>query len=575
MVKFLIRLWVALSIVSCGAARRPADGLEIPGPREGAGDEMVQRGSEEPDLVQKDFEIAECLTENPVDPSGAGIETLLSIPGLPEELARSIVAAADGRRPAKGWIERLTPGERQELTRYRDYLKSDEGRPVRVTCRFTEAMISLPGKERSDGYLALSAERWKALCRGKRTDDAGGVISWYLSGNAFSGAVRLHAGSFVPDFALGLVFGGSGGSPLSSSAFPFRSPRRIAGTTSFFLQTLHGAAAEIHYRNVYAAIFEGLPVTYGPNGPETGARRVSGARIEARRAGAEIGFSGSSGASESGRYICAIDGRWKSDRMNAGLEIGFGRSGEPGLLSGFSYRVPGTRAALFLYAVPPTAAGVFGSVNGRTPGRASSIGGAAAVAEREVFQRVRARASIDRYERGDGFHETVRQTTRLECERRGRRSLLRLTWIIAGSERRDVVPYPPAGESGLERSHSLGFLSECRIDRKTSIGVALKRIEEADGLGWLVAPVLRANLLSARLRVTASFAAYRTAFGHPVCYFYEPSLGGSFPMRLVSRDTERGALLIGLFIKQLRFFIHAALEGGRAPEISLQASAGL
>jgi len=575
MVRILTRLWLALSIVSCGAARHPADGLEIPGPRDGAGYEMVQRGSEEPDLVRKEFEIAECLMENPVDPSGAGIETLLSIPGFPEELARSVVAAAGGGRPTKGWIERLTPRERQDLRCYRDYLKLDDSRPVRVTCRLTEGMLSLPGRERSDGYLALSTEGWKALCRGKRTDNAVGAISYYLSGSAFSGAVRLHGGSFVPDFALGLVFGGSGGSSLSSSAFPFRSPRRIVGTTSFFLQTLHGGAAEIRYRNVYGAIFGGWPVTYGSNGPETGERMVSGARIEARRDGAEIGFSGSTGISESGRYICAVDGRWRSDRMNAGLEVGFDRSGEPSLLSGFSYRVPRTRAALFLYIVSPGAAGVFGSVNGRTPGRTSSIGGATAVAEREVFRRIHAKASIDRYERADGFHETVRQTTRFECERRGRRSLLRLTWINAGDERRDVVPYPPEGEGRLESSHSLGLHSEWRIARKTSIGVALKRIEEGDGLGWLVSPVLRANLLSARLRVTASIAAYRTAFGHPVCYFYEPSLAGSFPLRLVSRDTERGALLIGFFIKKLGFLFHAALEGERVPEISLQVSAGL
>jgi hypothetical protein len=516
-VKVLARLWVILAIMSCGAAQRPAGGLEIPAPREDAGDETVRSGSEEPDLAQRDFEIAE----------------------------------------------------------YLDRLELDKGRPVRVTCRATKGMISLPGRERSDGYLALSADRWKALCRGRRTDGAGSVVSWYLSGSALAGAVRLHAGSLVPDFAFGLIFGGSGGSALSSSAFPFRNPRRIAGTTSFFLQTLHGGAAEIRYRSVYAAIFDGLPVTYGQNGPETGESRVSGARIEARRAGAEIGFSGSTGASGSGRCIWAIDGRWRSDRMNAGFEMGFGLSGEPGLLSGFSYRVPGTRAALFLYMVPPTAAGVFGSVNGRTPGLASSVGGAAAVAEHEVFRRVYARASIDRYERGDGFHETIRQTTRLECERRGRRSLLRLGLIVAEGERKDVVPYPPAGERALERSHSLGFLSEYRIASKTSLGVALKRIEESDGLGWLVAPALRASFLSARLRITASFAAYRTAFGHPVCSFYEPSLEGSFPMRLVSKDTERSALLIGLYFNRLRLFIHATHEDGLAPEISVQASAGL
>ncbi len=544
MVKHLTRLLAVLSIASCGAARRPADGLEIAAPPYGAVDEMVRSGEGDPDLARRDFEIAECLMENPVDSSGSG-------------------------------MERSSPGKRRDLRRHLDYLDPDGGRGVRASCRLTEGMISHPDKERSDGYLALSAGNWKALCRGRRTEEVAGAVSWYLSGSAFSSAVRFHGGSFVPDFALGLVFGGSGGSPLSSSAFPFRRPRRIAGTTSFFLRKLHGGAAEIRYRNVYAAFFQGRPVTYGSNGPETGERRVFGARIEVLRGGAGIGLSGSTGAFDSGRYILAIDGRWRSDRMDAGFEMGFDSSRKPGVLSGISYRAPGGRAALYLYAVGPGAAGIFGSVMGRSPGRTSSIGGAAAVVEREVFRRVRARASIDRYGRADAFHETARQTMRLECERRGKKSLLRLAWIGSADERRDVVPYPPAGEIGLESSHSLGLHAEWRIERKTSIGVAIKRIEEADGLGWLFAPALRANLLSARLRVTASFAAYRTEFGHPACYFYEPSLRGSFPLRIVSRDSERAALLIGLYIKRLSFFIHAALENGRSPEISLQASAGL
>ncbi len=517
MVKILARLWVAFSVVSCGAARRPADGLEIPEPRSGVVDEIVRRGSEEPDGARKEFEIAERL----------------------------------------------------------DYPDPDAGFPFRVGCRLTEGMVSVPGREKSDAYLDLGAGRWKALLRGRRTDGAAGAISWYLSGNALSGAVRLHAGSFVPDYALGLVFGASGGASLSSSSFPFRGPRRIAGTTSFFLQTLHGAAAEIRCRNVYASIFEGRPVTYGPNGPETGDARVSGARIEARRGRAEIGFSGSTGISGSGGYVCALDGRWRSDRVNAGIEIGFGRSEEPSLLSGFSYRVPGARAALFLYAVAPGAAGFFGSVNGRTPGAVSSIGGAAAVVEREVYRRVRARASIDRYERADGFHETVRRTARLEVERRGKRSSLRLAWIDAGEARRDVVPYPPAGDTGLECSRSLGLASEWRVNRKTSLGLALKRISEEDGLGWLAAPVLRVDLFKARLRGTASVAAYRALSGHPDCYFYEPSLRGSYPIRFVSRNALMSTLLIGIYIKRIEFIVHVALEGGQAPEISLQGSSGL
>jgi hypothetical protein len=540
MVKLLTGLCLVLSIISCGAARRPANGLDIPDPGEGVGDEIVQSESDDTDRAQREFEIAAYVADNPIDPSVVETERQSSM-----------------------------------LESRRERVATDRGHPVRATCRLTKGMISTPGRERSDGYLALSAERWKALLRGRRAEDTGDAVSCYVSGSAFSGAVRLHAGSFVPDFALGLVFGGSGGSSLSSSAFPFRSPRRIVGTASFFLRTLHGAAAEIRHRNIYAAVFGGRTVTYGTNGPEAGEKVVSGARVEARLRGAEIGFSGSTGAWEAGEYVCAIDGRWRSDRMNAGIEIGFDRSGETGVLSGFSCRVPGTRAALLLYAVPPGAAGIFGAANGRAPGRSSSICGAAAVVEREVFQRVRARASIDRYERIDGFHETARQTTRIECERRGRRSLLRLSWIRAGEERRNVIPCPPEGEGPIERSQSLNVLSECRIGRKASIGVALKRIEDGDGLGWLVSPILRANLFSARVRIAVSCAAYRTAFGDPACYYSEPSLAGSFPLRIASHDIESGAIIIGYIINGIGVFIHAALEDGRAPEISLQASAGL
>jgi hypothetical protein len=255
--------------------------------------------------------------------------------------------------------------------------------------------------------------------------------------------------------------------------------------------------------------------------------------------------------------------------------MGIEGSAEPSLLSGFSYRASRTRAALLLHAVSPDAAGFFGSVNGRSPGKISSIHGATAAVERVVSRRVRARASIDRYERFDGFHETARQTTRLECERRGRRILLRLAWTCTAEDRRDVAPYPPAGESTFESSNSLGLLSEFRLDRKTSVGATLKRVEETDGLGWLFAPVLRTRLFAARLRVTASIAAYRTAFGHPVCYVYEPSLPGCFPLRVVSRDVDSGALVISYNINRIGIFFHVKGEGGRAPEISLQASAGL
>jgi hypothetical protein len=518
MVKLLVRLSLILSIVSCAVARRPADRLEIPRASAEAGDGIVHDGGEDPDRERRDFEIAE-YTEKTSAPAG--------------------------------------------------------GRSVRATCRLTEGAIAAGGTERSDAYVAIDAGRWKALCRARRTDGTADAVSYYVSGSSASGSVRLHGGSFVPGFALGLVFGGSGGPSLSSGAFPFGTPRRIAGTTSHFLQSLYGVAAEISRWNAYAAVFHGRPVECGANGPEKGERTVSGARFEARLGGLDTGLSCSSGMSDGPGCVVAIDGRWSSDRMNAGFEMGTGGSDAPSLLTGFSCKVGRTRIALLLYAVSPEAAGFFGSVNGRTPGKIASLDGAAAVAERVFSRRVRARVSIDRYARRDGSHETERRTTRFECERRGRRMLVRLSWTGVSSVRRAVVPYPSVGEAAPEVSSTLGLSPELRIGRGTEIGAALKRVEEPDGLGWLLAPVVRVRLFSGRLRATASLAAYRTKRGRPLCYVYQPSLQGSFPVRAVSRNADMVVLLIELYINKLRVSCHVLNEGRGKPEISLQASAGL
>ena len=571
MVRALVCLGAALSIVSCGASTHPGDGPAASGSGLGADEGTVRRESDEPERARDDFERAERLAENPIDPARAGVEELLAVPGLSEELARRIAAAAGER---DGSNERLTPDEIRELRRCREYLAPAGGSPVRAICRLTERSIARTGEESSDGYLALTGERWRILGRAKRAAGAGDAASCYMSGNLFSGALRLHGGAFVPDYALGLVFGGSGGSSLSSGAFPFRGPGRIAGTTSFFRRTVRGVGAEIRFRNVSAAAFEGMPLTYGAAGPQRGGDAVSGVRIEAELKGAGIGLSRSTGASESAKGNWAIDARWRSERLNAGFEVGFGGSREPAMLWGLSYRVPKTRAGLLLYLVPAGAAGAFGSVLGRDPGEASSIGGAAAAFERELARRIRARASIDRYERSDGSKARLRETVRIECERGGG-SHLKIGWIRAAEERRDLVPFPPEGEIEREISRSLYLQLEQRVFRNASAGFTLKRIDGTDGLGWLAAPVLRAALLSSRLRATAALASYRAVRGNPASCYYEPSLRGSYPMRIVSRNAEAGTILISCNISKLELLLHVSLEKDRRPEISAQASVDL
>ena len=100
-------------------------------------------------------------------------------------------------------------------------------------------------------------------------------------------------------------------------------------------------------------------------------------------------------------------------------------------------------------------------------------------------------------------------------------------------------------------------------------------MHDGDGAGYLVQPAARASLFGGRLKVSASLAHYRALKGKAVCYFYEPSLKGSYPWRVASRDTERSVLLIALIIKELDVSFRAALDAERPPEISLQGALAL
>ncbi len=536
----------ALAAASCAPAGRAAKGVDTRSAPDGAVMETVPEGAGEPAASLDEREIAEYLRENPDDPSRAALEQLLSATAIAGERAR------DG-----------------------DYRRRDDPRSIGAVCRITQGTISRSGAGRSDVYLAGGAGGWSALCRAKKAEGGARAVSWYLAGETLAGAVRLHAGAIVPDFALGLVFGGSGGSSLSSGAFPFHTPRMIAGTTSFSARSLQGGAAEIRGRHFYAAVFRGRAMTSGPDGPNPSGTTAAGARIEARRGRAAAGLSLSGGARERGTRVFGIDGRWKSDVMNAGFEAAWRGETEPALLSAFSCRISKARAGLLLYFVPPGAAHTFSSVIGRSPGESSSIGGGAAAVDCMIRRGFHVRGSLDRYERADGHSIAVRRTARIECEGRGRVGFLRLVWTGAADERQNVIPYPCASEIRLDGSRSLAVQGEWRVAARARVGASLKRIDEEGGRAWLVSPVLRVNLFSNRLRMTASLADYETTFGNPVCYFYEPSLQGSFPLRVVSRDTRRGAALIGLYINKLSIFAHVKLEAGTAPDFSLQVAARL
>ncbi|MDD4856675.1 MAG: hypothetical protein PHD74_01065 [Candidatus Krumholzibacteria bacterium] len=571
MVKYLLHLWTALTILSCGGAPYMAGGRMDRDAR-GSGDhDMLEQTIDDPAAAQDDFNDLERLAENPVDPRGASLDALLLIPGFPEKLARSVVAVAGGKGSGGNWVALLTPQEREDLYRYRDYLVLPSPHPLHASCRVTADDVSEKGGGRREEHIVSTMGGWKALWRERRTVTGGGT-AYYLSGSVFDGAMRFHGGTFVPDFGLGLVFGGAHRSYVFSGAYPFHNPRGIAGSTSFYSTTVLGLAAEIRYGKVRGVFFGGRPREYRSDRFEVAEEIVRGGRLEVQGGDATMGLSCSTGVSGGKGCICAADGRWESNRSILGFELAFAGKGEPALLSAFSYRAGGARTALFLYAVPPGVSGMFTGVNGKTADASTGVYGATVVAEREILPKLHARAAIDRCSRREGFDEKEDRDLRAECEKRWSRIVGKVAWATKADDCLDAVPYPGPQNDRHRISHSLGLVSDIRLARRTSLKLTLRRMWVKDGGGFLACPFMRVGLFSGRLDASALFACYRNLAGGAVCYFYEPSLEGSYPWRSASNDIERGSFIIGCNIKRLRVSTHVALEVGKPPECSLQAA---
>ena len=575
MKRALFLFWVAaLSIASCSAPWRVSRGPDGPASEALEASGMLEETIEDPDLAREDFDGRERLADNPIDPSRAGVETLLAIPDFPEELARSVVAAARGRRGKGAWLARLTPEEREELYRYREYLILPSRHPFHLSCRLTDSRLSTGDREVREGYVSASARGWKALWRG-RSSETGGGAAYYLSGSLLADALRLHAGTFVPDYALGLVFGGSSQVHVLSTAYPFRSTRGIVGSTSFYSPAALGLGAELRLRCLHGAAFTGRPRVYKSDHFEEEEGTVFGGRVEWEARSAVLGASASTAASGSEGSIYGIDGRLTVDRTRFGFELGSRASGEPALLSTLSCELGRSHTALFLYSVPPGMRGRFGKVNGRTPAVASAAHGVTAALERDLLPRLQARAAVDRYCRTDGLDERERYSVRFECESKLKRVTLRLTWVSSDDGHRDVVPYPGAPAGDRSESSSLGLVSDIRIGRWARIALTLREVRDEDGTGYLMQPAARMSLFEGRLRGSVSLAHYSATRGGAVCYFYEPSLKGSYPWRAASGDTDRAVLLIVCIINKLDMSFHMALDGERSPEVSVQAALAL
>jgi hypothetical protein len=567
MVKAVGLIFLAISCVSCAGALpsqdmrdlQPAGGSALPAP-------------EDRELTSDEFEALEGLKENPIDPRGADLDALRSIPDFPERLAKRVVEATAGAGSGRTWIERLTPPEREELYGFREYLVLPRISSLRCSGRFTEESVTSGEGEEREGRVAVAGRGVKVLLRGKQSGNAMNG-AWYLSASALSSAVRMHAGSFAPDFAMGLLFGGSAPSYLFGSSYPRHAARSIVGTTSFYGPAVFGGAVELWYRRAQGVLVFGRPRIFRSTHFDLGPERVAGARFVLRLSGGEFGLSGFGGASRPGTVIYAIDGAWGSRDEHLMFELGFAGQAIPAWLLGISSGTGGTRVGFLFHSIPSRAAGSFARVDGNAlRGDCQYVGGTVVV-ERTIVPRLQTRAAIECFYRTAGVEDERKELFKAECEKRWTNLVVRLSWSRTVSKRQKCIPYPAESEPVFDETGSLCLNSSFRFSHNVILKLYLRAPLEDGIRGLLVSPTLTLRFFSRRLETVVSGMSYWVFKGRPVCYYYEPSLAGTNPWRAAWVAGERSSLLISYKFNWLALSCKATIEGGKPPVASLQAAA--
>jgi len=571
MVRMTLIGMAALQVLSCGCGYFASGHASGDDSARTKPLESPARDMDEFELTRDEFEGLERLSDNPADSRDAGLDELLSIPGFPERLGHRVVAEK-GARGGWSWLKGLTPPELEELYRFRDYLLLPErGRP-RLDARVTGDGLSGGEARRADCALAFSWDdrtaRWRGRCGEER------VSAWYLSCGTLSRAVRIHAGSFVPGFGMGLTSGGSFSSYLFSGTYPFHGSRRILGSVSFYGQSILGGAGELWHRRMRGVLYAGRMREYRSGRFELAEDWAWGGRLELPLGSWEIGISSVSEAAGVSRGVQTFDARWRSDETNLGFELGARASGEPAFLCGFSHRAGGTRAALLISSIPQGVAGAFGGVNGRSLGSSLSLNGATAVVERVFPSRIRVRTAVERFNRNDGFEERSRDALRVEAQRQWRGASLKLAWTssVAGRGRR--IPFPADVTPVRDETAALSLHSTLELSKEITFKVVLRGLRENNESGLFCAPALHARLFSGRLTVALSCAVLRAFEGAPACYFYEPSPKGIYPWLRAPTGAGRLASVITYNINKLNVSLKVALEEDAPPDCILQAAAG-
>lgn len=371
--------------------------------------------------------------------------------------------------------------------------------------------------------------------------------------------LRIDAGYFLPDIAMGLVYSGYEFSYPFSTGYPLRKPKWLAGRTSFYGKTIRGMALSMSFTGLRWMIFSGEQGTWSGGRFKGGSGKAKGVRLERPVKGMQLGVTLDNSG---GRCRTGIDGRKKIGMTSMSFELCCSESSLTAAEWGFSRKVKNGNAGLALYLVPAGDLPPFGYISGGSGNRGMDRRGISSVFSMKFRRRCRLRFAFEHNRYLSASADKIRNRWRIECLFRAGMGRMRMGWTHSDALEKKTLPFPSDHGNDSEASESLNIVADCHHALTGRMRIACRFPCSENHCGMILSHLHRFESRGKAIKFDITVSWYRSIRGEAPFYIYEPVLKGSYPWKYLRGAGRRLSLLASLGVKRFRIVTVTAWQTG-------------
>ncbi|MBU8921127.1 MAG: hypothetical protein KOO63_04825 [Bacteroidales bacterium] len=345
--------------------------------------------------------------------------------------------------------------------------------------------------------------------------------------------IRVSAGYFMPDIAMGMVFSGYDMTYPFSSGFPLRKYKRLVRRSSFYGNSVRGVALSAMVKQLYLMAFSGTTGKWSSDRYVRDDGRLGGLRVEtsAGRIRSGLTFSFDNGFRNAG-----TDLRMDYGRASIALELAGRSLDKISGITGVRWKNRQGSAGIVIFCIDPDTDIKFGNIPGGREGYVASRRGYSLSATRRLRKSISGRFALGQTSYSNPDRLDWKNACRGEVSIRTSGIRITVGYVVNSTSSLPLMPLPPVGLPSLSTRRSVNILAVKGLGSAGRVRLSLRYPHDDESTGVILTQSFRANDKKKKKAMEVSFTWHQALRGRPSFYSYQPVLVGEYPWKYFKGD---------------------------------------